>query len=230
LGRGEPDVIRVTPLPPEAAPVDYGATLAEWEEATQGEVEQAESKVPTSTTAAVVADDGGVTDLGVAVAFEDIVYREIMWDGLLPPDFTPEALMAKFNDRLADVQDGSPEAQLIYAEMQEELNNAPVNQALDETLVRLPGFIAPLDYSGEEITEFLLVPYFGACIHVPPPPVNQTVLVQTAEGHGIKVEDSFAPIWVMGTLKVEESETALASAGYAIEGALIEPYDSALPQ
>jgi hypothetical protein len=56
------------------------------------------------------------------------------------------------------------------------------------------------------------------------------VLVTTAEGHGIKIEDSFDPIWVMGSLIVEESQTALASAGYSIEGALIEPYDSALPQ
>ena len=230
-GRDEPRTGNVASLLPEQAPVEYGASLAEWEEATQGSVEEpAAAAVAAAAPAASTGDAPDTAAFGVPVTFGDVVYDEILWDGLLPPEYSPDALMARFSDQLADLQDGSPEAQLIYTEMQEELNNAPVNQALDGTMIRLPGFIAPLNYQDDVITEFLLVPYFGACIHVPPPPINQTVLVQTAEGQGIKIEESFDPIWVMGRLSVEESQTELAPAGYYVGEALIEPYDLNLPQ
>ena len=94
----------------------------------------------------------------------------------------------------------------------------------DEVEVRIPGFIAPLNYADDTITEFLLVPYFGACIHVPPPPVNQTVMVTTAEGHGINIRDSSKPFWVMGKIVTEGTTTELAAAGYSIQEAIIEPY------
>ena len=43
--------------------------------------------------------------------------------------------------------------------------------------VKLPGFVVPLEYSDKgRVKEFLLVPYFGACIHYPPPPPNQISL------------------------------------------------------
>ncbi|MCP5098892.1 MAG: DUF3299 domain-containing protein [Chloroflexi bacterium] len=155
----------------------------------------------------------------------DDIYQEIIWESLVPPEFSPDAIMAKYEDELAKFEDGSEEAFNLYTQMQEEFNNAPVNESLSGTLVKLPGFIAPLDYTDDLITEFLLVPYFGACIHVPPPPVNQTVLVSTSKENGIQLEDSFNPVWIIGRLTTEGTTTELAEAGYVMQDAIIEPYN-----
>ncbi len=81
------------------------------------------------------------------------------------------------------------------------------------------GFIAPLTYEGELITEFLLAPYFGACIHVPAPPPNQAVMVTLAEGEGLSIEDSWGAVWVTGTLTIDAADTELAEASYSINSA-----------
>ncbi|MCB8944790.1 MAG: DUF3299 domain-containing protein [Ardenticatenaceae bacterium] len=151
-------------------------------------------------------------------------YLELNWNDLIPSDFQPEAIMVRYQERLSQFEDGDPEAMDVYMEMQEEFNNAPRNEALNNMFIKLPGFIAPLEYVDGYVTEFLLVPYFGACIHVPPPPVNQTVLVKVAEGYGIRIEESFNPFWILGKLITEGTTTDLAEAGYYIEGAIVEPY------
>lgn len=252
----ESTVAKITPLPTQVQPVEYGASLSEWEEATQADTDQMQSsddinaevaqpqETPVVATATAVAtaldevtspaespvatptEEPAISEENTLYVFNDITYKEIMWDGLIPADFTPAAIMAKYADQLAQIVDGSPEASALYIKMQEEFNNAPVNEALNETLIRLPGFIAPLEYTDDLITEFLLVPYFGACIHVPPPPVNQTVLVKTDEGQGIKPEEAYYPVWVMGKLTTEKSTTELAEAGYYMQNAIIEPYTS----
>jgi hypothetical protein len=151
-------------------------------------------------------------------------YLELDWNDLVPADYRPEAIMARYQEELSKFEDGDPEAMTLYIQMQEEFNDAPTNETLNNKPIKLPGFIAPLEYVDGIITEFLLVPYFGACIHVPPPPVNQTVLVRTAEEYGIRFEDSYNPIWVLGVLIAESSTTDLADAGYYIPNAIIEPY------
>jgi len=87
-----------------------------------------------------------------------------MWDGLIPADFRPEAIMEKYQEELDEAEDGSPEAAELYTRMQEEFNGAPVNEVLDETLVRLPGFIAPLNYSDDLIW----------CLHSYPCPTRKS--------------------------------------------------------
>ncbi len=214
--------VGVTPAPSGTPPVAYGASLSEWDEATQanGETQPDSPLAPMSPLAAPATE----AEIGTPFTYEDVVYREIMWDGLIPVDFTAESIMAKYAEQLAEIEDGSPAASELYSKMQAEFSTAPVNEVLDDTLVRIPGFIAPLNYADQLITEFLLVPYFGACIHVPPPPANQTVLVKAAAGQGIKAEDSYNPVWVMGKLTVEGTTTELATAGYYIQDALLEPY------
>ena len=88
-------------------------------------------------------------------------------------------------------------------------------------LVRIAGFVAPLDFlGGDQLSEFLLVPYFGACIHVPPPPPNQIILVRYPQG--ILLDDIYAPLWVEGTLRVEISSNDLADSAYAIEAQSVQ--------
>jgi hypothetical protein len=245
----ETPLSQIPPVPSPEPPVEYGASLSEWEEAVQSEQVDSNSDtivvqpqdltapptitivpvetaipLPTTETAEESAPSTGETLASAQYMIDDVAYQEIMWDALVPENFTAEAIMAKYADQLAQIQDGSPEAYDLYTQMQAEFNNAPVNETMDGVLVRLPGFIAPLEYTDDLITEFLLVPYFGACIHVPPPPANQTVLVKLSEGQGIKFEDAYYPFWVMGELTATGTTTDLAEAGYYIENALIEPY------
>lgn len=94
----------------------------------------------------------------------------------------------------------------------------------DGKTVRLPGYLVPLDLGLEGGKEFLLVPYFGACIHVPPPPPNQIVFLTTEEPY--ELEALFEPVMVTGTLEVVVMSTDLADAGYAMSASKIEGYDN----
>ncbi|MCL9777090.1 DUF3299 domain-containing protein [Vibrio methylphosphonaticus] len=98
-----------------------------------------------------------------------------------------------------------------------------VRQELDGSTVKIPGFVVPLEGDEDTVTEFLLVPYFGACIHVPPPPPNQIVYVKFKEG--APVHRLWDVIYVVGTLKTETINSELAETGYLIEGLHIEDYD-----
>lgn len=90
--------------------------------------------------------------------------------------------------------------------------------------VRLPGFIVPLEFDDEmTITQFFLVPYFGACIHLPPPPPNQMVLVDYPEG--IQMEALYTPFWISGKLSIQIIENEVGTSAYAIEMDSLEVYD-----
>lgn len=156
----------------------------------------------------------------------DNTAREIKWEELIPAEYSPDAIMAKYGDEISQMQDGSLEANKLMDKITAELEQAPVNEAMAEQLIKMPGYIAPLNTTEEGlINEFLLVPYFGACIHVPPPPVNQTVMVSTAAGEGIKMETAYAPIWVTGEITLQGKDTDIGKAGYSIVEAQIEPYE-----
>ncbi len=201
--------------------VEYGASLDEWNQVVQ---DASTSPLVDDAPAEAVPTVEPVPTASALTTTDDGLYTEILWDALIPAGYTADSIMEKYAPQLALIEDGSPAASELYAEMQKEFNNAPVNEEISGTLVKLPGFIAPLEYEGDLITEFLLVPYFGACIHTPAPPVNQTVLVKTAAGQGIKIEDSYAPIWIKGTLTTESAVTTLAESGYYMEEAAVEPY------
>ena len=90
--------------------------------------------------------------------------------------------------------------------------------------IRLGGYPVPLESDARgRSTEFFLVPYPGACIHVPPPPPNQIVLVRYPKG--IALEDIYAPLWVDGRLQIEPVSNDLADAAYALEAAAVELVD-----
>jgi uncharacterized protein len=91
---------------------------------------------------------------------------------------------------------------------------------LDGKRVRIGGYVVPLDFEATNVKEFLLVPFVGACIHVPPPPPNQIVYVKTDKG--FDVAGSFDPVWVTGTLKVASQYTGLAETGYSIDAEKVE--------
>ncbi|MDY7219716.1 DUF3299 domain-containing protein [Denitrificimonas sp. JX-1] len=92
---------------------------------------------------------------------------------------------------------------------------------LDGRAILLGGYPVPLESNGKgNFVEFFLVPYPGACIHVPPPPPNQIVLVRYPQG--MPLEDIYAPLWVEGTLNIELSSNELADAAYTIAADKVE--------
>ena len=92
---------------------------------------------------------------------------------------------------------------------------APVVEALDGRRVKIPGFVVPLEGDGVKLSEFLLVPYVGACIHVPPPPPNQIIYVKPAQP--LPMDRMWEPYWVVGTLRTEIVENDIALSAYSMQ-------------
>ncbi|MFO7704579.1 MAG: DUF3299 domain-containing protein [Halopseudomonas sp.] len=155
-------------------------------------------------------------------ALPALAVEELTWGDLVPPharDITgmplPTHDLSALADKLSEGEYGDPAVQMEPA--------APVVAELNGREVKLPGYIVPLGINEQGVVnEFLLVPYFGACIHVPPPPSNQIVYVQSEAG--IKLEALYQPFWITGAMQVEAVESDLANAGYKIANASIEPY------
>lgn len=106
---------------------------------------------------------------------------------------------------------------------QEVMTSARVRPELDGQKVRIPGFVVPIEYDGEQnITAFFLVPYFGACIHVPPPPPNQIVFVSGAKN--LKADLIYNPFWIEGTLTTDTISHDLANSAYSLKVDKISEY------
>ena len=122
--------------------------------------------------------------------------KEISWDDLIPWTAVFDPSEVKFNEKL---------------------NNKEV---------KIPGYIIPLEYEGQDIKTFLLVPYIGACIHVPPPPANQIVYVDTAAAWDSL--DWWEPVYVTGTIKIESRQMEffeMVDIGYEILAGNVESYE-----
>ena len=100
------------------------------------------------------------------------------------------------------------------------------NQSLVDKEVKIPGYVLPLDMFGRDINSFLLVPYIGACIHVPPPAPNQIVYVEAeVPWQGLAW---WEPVYVTGKIKIENQNFEdLAVVGYEISASDIEYYRGA---
>jgi len=151
-------------------------------------------------------------------------FRELKWEELVPKDWDP------LNDLKgmglgapegSGMNDGDPKAQAMLEKLREIWDRAPTVAAMDGRAVRLPGFVVPLDETPAGLTSFLLVPYFGACIHTPPPPANQIVLVQAKTPVKSRTMEA---VWVRGTLKIERAASSMGTSGYRLDATGVEPY------
>lgn len=159
-------------------------------------------------------------------------YVTIQWTDLLPQDEID--ILSNPPSYINDIEDGSAEDQLggsmnnsIVVEMedryQQALVSTRVKSEMDGRAVRIPGFIVPIEFNGEQtITEFFLVPYFGACLHMPPPAPNQIIYVTSATG--LKLEALYYPFWISGDLKASLVENDMATAAYSMEMDSYEAY------
>ena len=131
---------------------------------------------------------------------------ELYWEDMVPKGFiAPEVTV----DHLNNMSQAAP--------------NAPVLPELNGQYVKIPGFVVPLEGTAELTTEFLLVPYFGACIHVPPPPSNQIVYVTFK--NGVPIDNLYDAVWVVGKLSTDGWSGDIATVGYTLEGVEVLPYE-----
>lgn len=146
--------------------------------------------------------------------------RTIGWEALVPPDWDPFKEFRAVD--LAALQDGDPRAAQLQQRMREVWDTAPVNPALVGQSVRIPGFVVPLEESKEGVKEFLLVPYFGACVHSPPPPSNQIIhVLPRSPARNLRSMDT---VWITGTLRQVQTDSYMGAASWRLEADGVSPY------
>jgi hypothetical protein len=138
--------------------------------------------------------------------------HEITWDDLIPPgvpysEIVAEGVMDERNDTWRPVFDN---------------NATKLNPILDGAYIKMPGFIIPIDLSPKGVTGFVLVPYVGACLHVPPPPPNQLVFVTTKTPW--PSDNLWDAVWVTGEMRHDIQSTEVADTGYALTADKMEAY------
>lgn len=190
--------------------------------------------------------------------------RQIMWENLIPPDLVAEDPMAELNqdqkdlaywviNMLDSLPKRGPETEAYYQQIDEAMPSlreagidiqevlatrnkirTAVNTDLNGQRIRIPGYLLPLELSGASVTEFLLVPYVGACIHVPPPPPNQIVHVKVIQKEGYRSKSLYDPVWVTGVISTKSmvkdlylvDGSAGVNIGYTLQASQVRPYES----
>lgn len=156
------------------------------------------------------------------------------WDALIPDQGKGMVLAAPKNGLIIGALKKEDYGDLSKEEFDETIEffneqrsyqskGTPIRTDLNGKSIRIAGYITPVEIDGEFVTGFLLVPYLGACVHVPAPPGNQIVYV--SEVKKLKLEDIYDPVWVTGKLQANPLTTIYAEVGYRIEGAKIQPYE-----
>lgn len=154
---------------------------------------------------------------GPVLALNSSDARSLTWADLLPEGESQRLA------RLQQMQAIEMGFEHFGTEQFPQIMSFNVVEELDGQRVRIGGYILPFDFfSGGRVTRFLLVPYVGACIHVPPPPPNQLVYVETSEP--LEVGGLWDPVFAEGIMRIQRQDTDLASVAYTLELDSITPY------
>ena len=146
-------------------------------------------------------------------------FEDITWDMLLPEGWSVEKVLENLN--LDALGDNDPKAREAMKKIREMWDNAPANPKFDKRRVSIAGFVVPLDGEREKTREFLLVPYFGACIHAPAPPANQVIHVKVKAGNTVKLSPASL---ISGTIRTVRTDTKMAVTGYEMTIDKAEPF------
>ncbi|NKB77544.1 MAG: DUF3299 domain-containing protein [Gammaproteobacteria bacterium] len=138
--------------------------------------------------------------------------RKLEWEDLVPPDWNPNSVFDEFTDE-EFLEMSDDQYFVLQEQVREMIEAAPTVDSLDDEVVQIPGYMLALEFDETNIREFLLVPYFGACTHTPPPPANQII-------HGklnitYAMEDMYEPVWITGKLRTVRTKNDLGEAGVA---------------
>jgi hypothetical protein len=179
-------------------------------------------------TASPVAGERVSTDAGSGDPWADkrvdgLIH--LQWEDLIPSGVDPETLYDKVSRKsLMTEENEDPISQVVLAVTKVISARSPVVESLNGRRIQLDGLVVPLEGDGEKLSEFLLVPYFGACVHVPPPPANQIVYVKTAQ-HPVDAVQLFGSVSVTGRLLTVYSHSEEGDTGYTLEAERVEPYE-----
>jgi len=162
----------------------------------------------------------------------ELMFMSAQWTDLMPKDDL-DALLSP-PDYINEITEDSIEDQLNNTDFTDKETNAAINSdskenayhqalastriipAINNVAIRLPAYIVPLEFDdSQRVTQFFLVPFFGACIHLPPPPPNQTIFVNYPKG--FMLESLYDPYWVSGVIKTSLVENDMAIAAYSME-------------
>lgn len=168
----------------------------------------------------------------VLVELPASTFKTVEWEDLIPlADLdalqNPPSYLYDFEDGSAEDEINSQLANAVTNAVNDRYQQALVSTQIipqmDGRNVRIPGFVVPLEFDDEQtITEFFLVPYFGACIHSPPPPPNQIIYVYAPKG--IQLETLYDPFWISGKLSTKLVENYMATAAYSLQMQSYEDY------
>lgn len=190
-------------------------------------VEAAKTATLVDDTKASAASEDKVKskESSVADKKKDSPYKTVEWLDLMPKDdlevlLNPPAYIDNIAEGSEDDQISNQMQSAISAasddRYQQALSSTRVVKEMDGALIRIPGFIVPLEFSSEQVTtEFFLVPFFGACIHSPPPPPNQIIFVSYPKG--VELASLYTPFWLSGKLRASLVENDMATAAYSLE-------------
>jgi len=176
-----------------------------------------------------------------AAAAADVTIMAITWEDLMP-EGEDQKLEELYNQFYADLETRyqQSESTLMQSTQDQDISTLIQEGSADDSMdqigtfnvvedlngesVRIPGYVVPFNFSlTSEYDEFLLVPYFGACLHTPPPPPNQILYVKASPS--AKVESIYDPVWLEGTLKTGEFMSELGNSAYELQLSKIEPYE-----
>lgn len=155
--------------------------------------------------------------------------QQVDWEALEPEGYDPVEIYDQLFQRIygsqspENVTDEDARGQQFLDAIDKAWREAPLKPVLDGVEIRLAGYGVPLEGDENFVREFLLVPYFGACIHSPPPPRNQIVLVKMT-GRGVPLDVALGAMWLEGTLKVSSEDTEYGTAGYTLVGKAAETF------
>lgn len=150
------------------------------------------------------------------------VYQQVRWGELAPSGWDPYMASKELRERGRALKDADPEAKQLARKLRDLWDNAPINPEIVGKRIRIPGYVVPLESNDNGLIEFLLVPYFGACIHTPAPPSNQILNVKV--GRPLRGIRTMEPLWVEGTIRVQRSETSVGNSSYEVQAEFVAPY------
>ena len=149
-------------------------------------------------------------------------YKEVEWDELMPEGWRKKVILELTRmRRYGSLTDGDPRADEAYARLKKTWDAAPPTKTYIGKPIRIAGYVVPLDAERMQSSDFLLVPYFGACVHSPPPPANQIILIKPPKGSRFRTMDA---IWVEGILTEGKTSSEVGTSTYVLTADKITPY------
>jgi hypothetical protein len=141
-------------------------------------------------------------------------YKEVEWDELMPEGWRKKVILELTRmRRYGSLTDGDPRADEAYARLKKTWDAAPPTKTYIGKPIRIAGYVVPLDAERMQSSDFLLVPYFGACVHSPPPPANQIILIKPPKGSRFRTMDA---IWVEGILTEGKTSSEVGTSTYVL--------------